>query len=172
MPVKGDGGAPLVEGAREVTRTEEGVDLRRFTFDGGADRRVVENCHALLCFQPLQLMFESLRLQDTFRYPGFEELLAERVGQVPVKAAAETLHTRKSYAIDDYTGAIEEIDVGLPDQVRQLGRVAALVVMVPQRGEDGDGAHAQNLEEHLHLLEAPKIGEISPDSEDIGVTCG
>src|SRR5947209_5589521 len=44
--------------------------------------------------------------------------------------------------------------------------------MIPQRGEDGDGTRAQDLEEHLYLLETPKIGEISPNSEEISVMCG
>jgi hypothetical protein len=43
VPVKGYRGAAFVESVSEVTRPEEGVDLRRLAFDRGAYRRVVEN---------------------------------------------------------------------------------------------------------------------------------
>ena len=41
VAMEGDARVPLVEGARQVARSEEGVYLRRFALYRGPDRRVV-----------------------------------------------------------------------------------------------------------------------------------
>ena len=44
--------------------------------------------------------------------------------------------------------------------------------MIPQGGDDGDGALIESLEEHLRFLESPEVCEVSSKGQDVGVLRG
>jgi hypothetical protein len=89
-----------------------------------------------------------------------------------VEAAAEALYTRESHTIYDNARSVEKVNPGFSEQARDLGSVAALVVVVPEGDDDGDGAIVEGSEEHLRLLKAAEVGKVAADYEHVGVSRG
>src|SRR5437764_12670658 len=64
VSVESDVRASLIQSVCQVTRAEEGEDLRRLALDSGADGRIVQYSHPPLRPEPPQLDLESPRLQE------------------------------------------------------------------------------------------------------------
>src|ERR687897_1968752 len=61
---------------------------------------------------------------------------------------------------------------GFREETREFVCVAALVIVVPQSGDDGNGAIIEGFEKRLRLFRSTEVGEVSSYHEHVRVPCG
>lgn len=83
----------------EAARAEEREDLERLAFDGAPDRRVVQHGDLSRRAQPRECRLELHRLVPGFLHERLGGAFAPGAQGAAPEPAAETLHARKSYAV-------------------------------------------------------------------------
>src|SRR5262249_36916393 len=94
--------------------------------------------------------------------PGAERVRAE--------AAREALRAREADAMDLAAAAVEDAYPGPGEDLRHLGRLSRLVVVIPEHRHDRDargGPH--HLGEHARLFGRAVVGEIAAEKQHVGL---
>ena len=95
-------------------------------------------------------------------------LFTERRQHVFIESAAEALRSGESHAVQlERLGLFEDSDLPCPQDFLHFFLLAALVVMIPENGDDGNTARPQVQDELLCFLGQSEVRQISAQDEHI-----
>ena len=81
--------------------------------------------------------------------------------------AAEALDAGEAHAVQLPGGAVEQVDAAVAQQRGELGRAAALVVVVAEHRHHGEAEPPERAQQLLALLEQAEVGEIAADEQHV-----
>src|SRR5579864_9292598 len=172
VAVKDDVRARVVNRLRQQVAAEGGIDLQPLAFQGGFDRRIVQQRDFKIDVQAAQGVFQAgreffrmaheglhLRLTEV-RPMGATEAATEALGSGHADPRAVDLHRRRL--------ALEHPGAGVLEHLADLVFLVGLVVMVAQDRDHRDAQLAQIASEDLDLIRATAAGEVTGKHQQVG----
>ena len=118
--------------------------------------------------QAVQADLESQRFVHGLGNEVLDRLFAERRQHVFIEPPAEALRSGESHAVQlERLGLFEDSDLPCPQDFLHFFLLAALVVMIPENGDDGNTARPQVQDELLCFLGQSEVRQISAQDEHI-----
>ena len=153
----------------EPAAAEERKDLERLAFDGGLDRRVVEQRDDVLVAQARERGLELQRFVDRFVHELLDDLFAPRTERPAPEAAGEALDAGEADPEDLGGVAVEHDDAGVLEDPGDLALLARFEVVVAEDGDDRnlDGGK-QLLDEAARLFDQAVVGQVAAEDENVG----
>src|SRR6266852_2777133 len=168
VAVKDGADAVAIDRLFETARSEIRKNLRRLSFDGGADWGVVQQRDALPRAQPRERGLELERFVNGFLHECLDRPFAPRAERAAAEAAREALDAGKPDTLYFRRFPIEHGDAAVDENLPDLVGLAAFVVVVAEDRDDRDLHRSRELaDEHACLIGQSVVREIAAQQQHI-----